>query len=62
VRALDLDGVELVVLNLDVGVLGDLVALDLVLTLDWLVGSGVDHELLEAVACLTIQAVEAHPL
>ena len=33
-RALDLDGIEFVVFDLDVGVLGDLVALDLVLTVD----------------------------
>jgi hypothetical protein len=61
VRALDLDRIEFLVLDEDVGVLADLIALDAVLGVDRLAGRRVDVLLLDAVSGRPVEGVEADP-
>ena len=57
-RALDLDRVELLVLDKDVGALADLVALDLLFVFDRLARLGVDVLALHTIAGLAVERVE----
>src|SRR5215510_8698715 len=59
VRAFNRDVGELVILNLDVGVLADGIALDLLLGRHFLPGDGVHHLPLQAVAGGAVEGVEA---
>jgi hypothetical protein len=62
VRALDGDGVDLVLFDQNVFVLGDLVALDLIGGVDLLVGVGIDEAAPQAVAGLAVQEIEGDAL
>src|SRR5262249_12030023 len=61
-RALDLELLQVLVLDLDILALADLVALDPVGGIDGLLGDGIQHLLLQPVSSLAVERVERHAL